>query len=111
MVETDKSTNIVPPTGTVSNFETNTHFSLPRVYRYMDKEYIEAFFKDGSLRLSSFQHFASHPNELVKDGTEGNATIFQTGYGKTVISNLRYIPNVNILCGTTLNSSKLKKKV
>lgn len=44
---------------------------LPTLVRQMKPEYVNAFFNDGSLRLSSFESFRKHPDEKRKDGQEG----------------------------------------
>lgn len=44
---------------------------LPTVVRQMNTEYADAFFNDGSLRLSSFENFRRHPDEKRRDGQEG----------------------------------------
>lgn len=44
---------------------------LPTLARQMKPEYVDAFFNDGSLRLSSFESFRRHPDEKRKDGQEG----------------------------------------
>ena len=46
----------------------------PAVVRYLAKIHVDAFFEDGTLRLSSFRHFRSHPDEVCRDGREGLAT-------------------------------------
>lgn len=44
---------------------------LPTLVRQMKAEYVDAFFNDGSLRLSSFETFRRHPDEKRRDGQEG----------------------------------------
>ncbi len=44
---------------------------LPTLARQMNTEYVDAFFNDGSLRLSSFETFRRHPDEKRRDGQEG----------------------------------------
>ena len=46
---------------------------LPIVTRSSECEYVDAFFKDGSIRLSSFRVFRNHPEETRRDKTEGFA--------------------------------------
>ena len=46
----------------------------PKVYRFLDKEFVDAFFSSGALRLSSFSKFAKHVDEQRLDGTEGTFT-------------------------------------
>ncbi len=44
---------------------------LPTLVRQMNIEYVDAFFNDGSLRLSSFESFRRNPDEKRKDTQEG----------------------------------------
>lgn len=44
---------------------------LPTLVRQMQTQYVDAFFKDGSLRLSSFESFRKHPDERRRDSQEG----------------------------------------
>lgn len=44
---------------------------LPTLVRYMQTQYVDAFFNDGSLRLSSFESFRRHPDERRRDSQEG----------------------------------------
>lgn len=43
----------------------------PTLFRYMDSKYVEAFFTDGSLRLSSMSLFSKHTDEQRLDAGEG----------------------------------------
>ena len=43
----------------------------PRVYRFLERKYVDAFFATGALRLSSFAQFAKHTDEQRLDGKEG----------------------------------------
>lgn len=47
----------------------------PRVYRFIEKEFADAFFATGELRLSSFKQFAKHKDEQRLDGLEGTARV------------------------------------
>lgn len=48
---------------------------LPVVVRQMHIQYVEDFFRDGSLRLSSFEAFRRHPDEQRRDCQEGTAVM------------------------------------
>jgi hypothetical protein len=48
---------------------------LPNVYRYMDKEFINQFFEQGKLRISSFDKFRKYPDEIRGDKSEGGGSI------------------------------------
>jgi len=45
----------------------------PVVTRYMETRFTEEFFRDGSLRLSSFRKFRHHADEVRGDAFEGRA--------------------------------------
>ena len=47
----------------------------PRAYRFMDEQYVDAFFRTGTLRLSSFALFSKHTDEQRLDGNEGTVSI------------------------------------
>jgi hypothetical protein len=46
---------------------------LPTLYRHMEGKFVEAFTKEGSIRLSCFATFAQHKDEPRKDRREGHA--------------------------------------
>lgn len=50
-------------------------FRIPILTRQLKTEYVDAFFKDGSLRLSSFDTFRNHPDELRRDPQEGRVAM------------------------------------
>src|ERR1035437_1276149 len=80
----------------------------PRVYRYLEAEYVEAFFKDGSLRLSSFSQFAKHPDEQRKDTAEGTAMKFGLGSQATIAIVGSTGHNCYVLCGTLHNIESVR---
>ncbi len=47
----------------------------PTLFRYLPSEYVEAFFSDGSLRLSSFAEFKRHEDEQRLDKLEGETSL------------------------------------
>src|SRR5574337_32290 len=48
---------------------------IPPVTRQLKTEYVDAFFRDGTLRLSSFELFRKHPDELRRDSQEGRVSM------------------------------------
>ncbi len=46
----------------------------PEPYRCLEKQWVEAFFADGTLRLSSFARFAEHEDEQRRDENEGKTS-------------------------------------
>jgi hypothetical protein len=68
---------------------TNWNICTPVLYRYLDSKYVDAFFKDGSLRLSSFAQFKKHSDEQRLDQFEGKTTFVhstQQNGGQTIES-------------------------
>lgn len=39
----------------------------PSLFRFLDKEYVNAFFKDGTLRISSFAQFRKYKDVQSQD--------------------------------------------
>ena len=80
----------------------------PVVYRCLKREYVDNFFKDGELRLSSFKKFRQHPNEKAKDGMEGILSV--VGYHRPSNSHITGIQQAGwhsyILCGTAHNTKE-----
>jgi hypothetical protein len=84
---------------------------LPNIYRYMNKEYVDMFFKEGKLRLSSFKKFHEYPDEIRGDKNEGSGGI--TGIGNSGFQ-FNVMTNVGkdsyILCGSLIDSEEIKKE-
>lgn len=59
---------------------------IPMIYRYMEKQWLDLFFKEGKLRLSSFRNFRKHSDEQRGDKSEGNSILIGTGNNKTIYS-------------------------
>lgn len=47
---------------------------LPCVYRYMDKKFVDLFFDEGILRISSYNRFRTYPDEVRGDPNEAKGT-------------------------------------
>ena len=95
------------------NFARPWNVFAPVVYRYLDAEHVDAFFDDGSLRLSSFARFAQHKDEQRLDEHEG-ASVFvhrrDEGEIKTVIALTSHGRNAYVLCGSTRFDQVLQAK-
>jgi len=52
---------------------TEWHICTPSLFRFLDKEHVDAFFKDGTLRISSFAQFHKYKDEQRQDKHEGEA--------------------------------------
>jgi hypothetical protein len=49
---------------------------LPSVYRHVEQQHLEAFSREGALRLSCFSTFSQHSDEHRADKTEGRSLHF-----------------------------------
>jgi hypothetical protein len=96
-----------PPTISMS-FARPWSILRPRVYRYLETQYVEAFFRDGSLRLSSFARFAEHPDEQRKDTTEGMGARFGIGSHATINWFGGRGHDHYVLCGTIHNTKNVR---
>ena len=72
------------PQTLVMSFGRQWSIVRPRLYRHLEVEYVDGFFRDGSLRLSSFAHFAKHPDEQLRDTAEGIGSRFGVGAQATI---------------------------
>lgn len=98
------------PSFTAIQFSWPWRIIKPRVYRYMDNKYVEDFFKDGSLRISSFKKFAEHPDEKLRDENEGSGVRLLTGSEATVLTVQARGLDCYVLCGSTLNTKSTINK-
>jgi len=58
----------------------------PRLYRYLPSKWVDAFFHDGSLRLSSFNEFSKHTDEQRADPQEGRGVRVGVGIAATIVT-------------------------
>jgi hypothetical protein len=66
--------------------------------------FVDAFFADGSLRLSSFEQFHRHTDEQRLDQREGETFfvhVTQESGGQTITAQAHHGHNVFVLCGST----------
>lgn len=57
------------------NIQSPWHVSPPILFRFMDAQYVKAFFEHGKLRLSSFRQFTQHADEQRLDVEEGEVSL------------------------------------
>ncbi|MBY3135114.1 hypothetical protein HFO21_02625 [Rhizobium laguerreae] len=100
------------PTPQMMNFNIFTPWRImrPRVFRLMDSQYVDAFFEDGSLRLSSFARFAQHSDEARKDEHEGSGIRVGRGNEMTIFSVHGTGTNCYVLCGTTTDTERVRSQ-
>ena len=80
----------------------------PPLVRYLEKEYVDQFFTDGTLRLSSFKAFREHKDEQRKDVREGQANVqIETPEGNHAIAGMNG-QEAYVLCTSTVESSELE---
>jgi len=88
-------------------------FRVPRLYRYLEKKYVDEFFSTGTLRLSSFEQFRKHADETRMDEQEGFAKFIHRtseGNGETLIIDYECYPDVYSLCASALPSNSLMRR-
>lgn len=78
----------------------------PRVFRYMDEQYIDEFFSKGRLRLSSFASFKKHKNSNLRDENEGQVKLIMKYQELQIETQLGIGHNSFVLCGTYMNNDQ-----
>lgn len=77
-------------------------FRVPLLTRQMKAEFVDAFFLDGTLRLSSFEVFRNHPDEVRRDSQEGRIVMqIEAPNGKTSILGTNG-QEAYIMCASTI---------
>ena len=88
--------------------DSNWYIATPTLFRFMDSKYVDAFFADGSLRISSFSRFQKHKDEQRMDKDEGKVMFVHTtkqGGGQTILAMIEQGINAYIL-STTMRYDK-----
>jgi hypothetical protein len=71
----------------------------------MKAEFVDAFFTDGTLRLSSFEVFRKHPDELRRDSQEGRIVMeIEAPNGKTSILGTNG-QEAYVMCASTVETT------
>lgn len=84
----------------------------PDVFRYLDQQYVDAFFQDGTLRLSSFKMFGTHADEQRLDVREGKVQFVHTTQqrgGQTFSAWATVGLNAYVLCATMRHDDSLQR--
>src|SRR6187549_3757473 len=81
----------------------------PVVYRYLDRRFADAFFEDGSLRLTSFAKCQKHSDEQRLDVDEGTLRLLMSDTGTNVLKlyELKSTVNAYLLCTTLWHNRQL----
>jgi hypothetical protein len=98
------------PQTLVTNFVRQWSIVRRRLYRHLEAKYVECFFSDGSLRLSSFAHFAQHPDEQLRDTAEGIGSRFGLGSQSTVVMVGGRGRDCYVLCATLHNTEGVRRQ-
>lgn len=78
---------------------------VPLLTRQLKTEYVEAFFRDGTLRLASFKTFRKHPDELRRDPQEGLVAMeIEAPNGRTSILGASG-QEAYVLCASTVETT------
>lgn len=84
--------------------------NTPHMYRYMPQEYIDDFFEKGVIRLSSFDRFSQHEDEVRRDSSEGSNILYGEGEEHTMMAVTAHGRNAYVLCGSTIGSDRLMER-
>lgn len=87
-------------------------FVTPQPCRYLERRYVEDFFRDGSLRLSSFAQFTQHDDEQRRDETEGITSYAERsneGELEGVYARVQMGINAYVLCTSSYYSESLAR--
>ncbi|MHA5498453.1 hypothetical protein ACVSNS_01475 [Pseudomonas aeruginosa] len=89
-------------------FSTPWEIRTPTLTRYLEKEFTDAFFEKGQLRISSFKNFRRHADENRGDLAEGSANIqISTPNGTHAISAING-QEAYVLCAGTVESRTME---
>lgn len=80
------------------------------LYRFIEIEYVEDFFSNGSLMLSTFDHCKKLDNLDRRDEKEGNLISVAFGSGLTLMMKTEYGQNSLVLCTSTSSNNVLPSK-
>jgi hypothetical protein len=73
------------------------------MYTFLDTKFVDQFFDEGSLRLSSFSRFKKHEDEQRLDAKEGEALfVHRTSHmgGQSLSARAQHGSNAYVLCAT-----------
>jgi hypothetical protein len=82
----------------------------------MDAKYVDQFFNEGLVRISSFAEFAKHPDELRRDTKEGWGIVTHQneaandGKGMTIMAVMGQGSSAYVLCGSLLDNDAIRQR-
>lgn len=80
---------------------------IPSVFRYLNREYVDSFFSDGTLLLSTFLKMREYPDEQRGDKDEGHGTIKYEINDQAVQTDVQVGIGAYILCTSLLHSTQM----
>lgn len=83
------------------------HQRSPVVYRYLESQFIDKFFNEGELRLSSFKKFKQHPDEQRGDSHEGKAILVTGGNNVTAYAIAEFGGNALVMSASEIHQKEL----
>jgi hypothetical protein len=81
----------------------------PVLFRYLNQEFINEFFKSGRLRISSFQAFSKYQDEQRFDPNEGQNILNGLGNGVAFGAKVRFGRSSLVLSTSTIEDDQLLK--
>jgi hypothetical protein len=82
---------------------------VPMVFRYLESEWVNAFFENGSLRLSSFSKFHRHQDEQRGDKKEGSNVVIALGKERQFIAMTEHGQDAFVLSTSLIYNDKTYK--
>jgi hypothetical protein len=83
-------------------FTYNWAVRTPTVIRVMGRQYVDDFFNEGHLRISSFDAFRKHPDEARRDEEEGRASMLITSSESRMTAIAFNGQEAYVLCASTV---------
>lgn len=82
---------------------------VPMVFRYLESEWVDDFFENGNLRLSSFKKFHQHTDEQRGDKKEGQNMVVGTGDEKQIIAMVSHGHDAFVLSTSLMYNKQMYK--
>lgn len=83
--------------------------SIPYLYRYEDKKWINDFFETGNLLLSSFKNYKEYEDNQLGDKLEGNTmNVVNGNNGKSIMTGTQVGLNEYCFCTSSMLDENLK---
>lgn len=83
---------------------------VPEIVRYMDAQWVRAFFETGAIRLTTYQRCREHESSKRRDGREGSAAFAFSNGGAWIAGRSWSGGSSYMLCASLLESARLMKE-